>query len=88
MNPRCNHRNTVHDTSTREIVCAAGGVVTNGFKKFVNSHPNRTKNMLEHIPQKNNKKKNGLKSKFYFDFMFILKTLFCLIAMQYKHPKE
>ncbi len=43
MNPRCNHKNTVHDTSTREILCVACGIVTNGFKKFVNRNPNKTR---------------------------------------------
>lgn len=43
MNPRCNHKNTVHDTSTREILCVACGIVTNGFKKFVNRRPNKTR---------------------------------------------
>ncbi|HSA75932.1 MAG TPA: hypothetical protein VLE02_00185 [Nitrosarchaeum sp.] len=43
MNPRCNHKNTVHDTSTREILCVACGIVTNGFKKFVNMNPTKTR---------------------------------------------
>jgi len=43
MNPGCNHKNTVHDTSTREILCVSCGIVTNSFKKFVNRHPNKTK---------------------------------------------
>jgi len=42
-NSGCNHKNTVHDTSTREILCVGCGIVTNSFKKFVNRHPNKTK---------------------------------------------